>query len=55
MENLREKLITTLKPYYDEILTDLEPKNTTFLIQFGEKFPTEENKGIIFVGRSVNG
>jgi len=49
---LREKLL----PIY----RDLFSANTfgsicTFAIQWGENFPTEKNKGLLFIGKAVNG
>lgn len=55
MEALKKNLVQTLNPLYEEILKDLEPCNTAFFMQFGDKFPKGENKGIFFVGRAVNG
>lgn len=56
MKTLKEKSETALKPLYEGILKDLDKeKNTAFVMQLGDKFPEEENKGIIFVGRALNG
>lgn len=55
MSSLKENLERSLRPLYEKILKDLDKDNTAFFIQFGAKYPEEKNKGIIFVGRSVNG
>lgn len=55
MSSLKENLERSLRPLYEKILKDLDKDNTAFFIQFGAKYPEEKNKGIVFVGRSVNG
>ena len=56
MENLKEKLEKGLLPLYSELFPSLDvEKETAFIMQWGNKFPTEKNTGILFVGKAVNG
>ena len=56
METLRAQFKNRLNPLYDELFSDLNvEKETAFVMQWGDKFPTEINTGILFVGKAVNG
>ena len=46
-----------LKPLYKELTEIIEPSDDLccFAMQWGEEFPMEEQQGILFVGRAVNG
>lgn len=51
-----KQLKDTLKPLYKEMLNDISQKVTvTFCTQWGEDYPIEKNKGILFVGKATNG
>lgn len=60
MVYLKEKLENGLKPLYEELLSGSDVKfdkenETSFVLQWGDKFPVEKNEGILFVGKAVNG
>ncbi len=55
MTTIEVELRTELKPLYKKLLND----NTfddicSFCVQWGENFPLEKHKGILFVGKAVN-
>lgn len=53
LEELKSRLI----PLYLDLRKDsmADENLSPFLMQWGEKFPSERNKGIIFYGRATNG
>ncbi len=53
--NISDKLKTILKPLYTELLNHASKQDCTFCVQWGKKFPVENNEGILFVGRATNG
>ncbi|WP_298794755.1 hypothetical protein [uncultured Succinatimonas sp.] len=61
MRNYRSDIFKQgLKPLYIDLLNQSEcvlDKNqySVFCLQWGKEFPEEKHKGILFVGRSVNG
>ncbi len=55
---MKEKLREALKPLYASLLNNVsqfEGEKAVFCMQWGKDFPTEQNTGILFVGRAVNG
>ena len=47
-----------LKPLYKDLMEAVKPykgKKCPFAMQWGEEFPKENNRGILFVGRATNG
>lgn len=55
-EYFKVKLKKALKPLYKEMLSEITHDHIcTFAAQWGEFFPKKENKGLLFVGKSVNG
>ncbi len=56
MKNLSSKLKDNILPIYKELFEQNTFKDIcTFTLQWGENFPQDKNKGILFVGKSVNG
>ncbi|MDL2308370.1 uracil-DNA glycosylase family protein [Bacteroidales bacterium OttesenSCG-928-B11] len=60
MENLKEKLEQGLRPLYEELFNSLHinfdrETETSFVMQWGENFPANNNEGILFIGKAVNG
>lgn len=57
MEKFAEELEKQLKPLYKKLIEKVKsirgPKDT-FAIQWGKSYPTNNNEGIIFVGRATN-
>ncbi len=55
-KNISSELREKIHPIYKKLLAQNDFKNIcTFAIQWGENFPTEKNKGFLFVGKAVNG
>lgn len=62
-ENKIEKLREQLLPLYENLKSDVadlrpgkdEGGKAYFCMQWGKNFPEEANKGLLFVGRAVNG
>jgi len=55
-ESISLKLREKIFPIYRELFNQNNFENTcTFAVQWGEKFPKEKNKGLLFVGKAVNG
>lgn len=53
-----DRLRKELKPLYEDLLNNVAELNyskATFCLQWGENFPLEEHRGIMFVGRATNG
>lgn len=56
MSTLLEKFKNNILPIYEQLLTNNSFSNVcTFCIQWGANFPVEKKKGILFVGKAVNG
>ncbi len=54
--NLSKKLRSKIFPIYKEMFEQNKFDDVcTFAIQWGENFPKEENTGLLFVGKAVNG
>ena len=51
MDNLKNEL----QPLYKELLDVAQPEDCIFCVQWGKNYPVEQNKGILFVGKAVNG
>lgn len=52
------KLKNALKPLYQSLVKSVSSftyDKAYFCVQWGKKFPKEKNKGLMFVGRAVNG
>ena len=54
MNGLTEKLKEALEPLYKELLKIAKPTDCAFCMQWGKNYPTEQNAGILFVGKAVN-
>ena len=54
---MKEEMKTKLMPLYEEMLSKFKNRSnlTTFSARWGKEFPREKGKGILFVGRVVNG
>lgn len=54
---MQEELRNTLLPLYKSLLSKLNfsKEICSFCMQWGSKFPNEENSGILFVGKATNG
>lgn len=59
MNNGFIKEVIQLKPLYDELIESVKEfqdmELVPFCIQWGSKYPTHNNKGIMFYGRATNG
>ena len=55
--NMQERLKNSLLPLYETLLKKINfPQDIySFCMQWGSKFPKEENTGILFVGKATNG
>ena len=54
--NNQIELKTELFPIYQKLLSENSFKDIcTFAIQWGKEFPKENNNGVLFVGKAVNG
>lgn len=55
-ENISTKLREKIFPIYKDLFEKNNFDNIcTFAIQWGENFPSEKNKGLLFIGKAVNG
>jgi len=54
---MKDAIKLTLMPLYGQLLKQITiPKDVySFCIQWGKNFPTENNTGILFVGKATNG
>lgn len=53
---IAEKLLSSLYPIYEDLLNKENLGDIcVFCIQWGNNFPSPENKGILYVGKAVNG
>ena len=54
---MKEELKENLLPLYQNLLDKVKNENNiyTFCMQWGNKFPQEEQSGILFVGKATNG
>lgn len=53
---IKLKLKPAIFPIYQKLLSESEFNNIcTFAVQWGKEFPIKDNKGILFVGKAVNG
>jgi len=56
---MKDKLLSSLKPLYTEMMAsitiDEDVDLVPFCLQWGRSFPSEQNTGILFVGRATNG
>ena len=55
--NMQERLKDTLLPLYETLLKKINFSKDiySFCMQWGSRFPIEENTGILFVGKATNG
>lgn len=55
-ENISIRLREKIFPIYRELFEQNNFENIcTFAIQWGQNFPIEKNKGLLFIGKAVNG
>lgn len=54
---MKEEMRTKLMPLYEEMLSKFEDRSnlTTFCARWEKHYPQEKGKGLLFVGRVVNG
>lgn len=56
MKNFQNELKEVLKPLYKKLLNEVTFEDIcTFCVQWGPKFPKENNTGLLFIGKAVNG
>jgi hypothetical protein len=53
---IEDELKSKLKPVYSQLLKEKFNQDVcTFAVQWGKKYPTRADTGILFVGKAVNG